>query len=68
MVMPIKENLKLSVKVLSSLSKNALTHTHLIVGPVFGIRKQPGGGASCTLLGANLQRADHRDAVIVTCR
>lgn len=44
------------------------THTDLIFGPGVGIGEQPGGGDSRALLGANLQRADHRDAVIITCR
>ncbi len=48
--------------------KKTHTHTHLIFGPGVGIGEQPGGGDSRTLLGANLQRADHWDAVIITCR
>lgn len=41
--------------------------THLICGPGVVIGKQPGGGDGSALLAANLQRADHWDAVVVTC-
>lgn len=45
----------------------ALTITDLVVWPGVSIGEQPSGGNSSTLLGANLQRTDHRDAVVVTC-
>lgn len=41
--------------------------TDLIFGPGVVIGKQPGGGDGSALLAANLQRADHRDAVVVAC-
>lgn len=52
------------------LSANIHKHsrTDLVFGPGVGIGEQPGGGDGRALLGANLQRADHWDAVIITCR
>lgn len=41
--------------------------TNLILGPGVVIGKQPGGGDGSALLATNLQRADHWDAVVVTC-